>query len=212
MTNPWLEIPESDYLGHMESEEVAQLQALGGAFRDVLRSFAPADVLLLGCSCGNGLEHVDPAVTRRVTGIDVNPLYLQSLARRFPSPGYELSLVCADLAGYAFPPGTFDLVHGALVFEYLGWEGLLPGIARCLRPGGVLSVVLQLPSPACPAVTPTRYSSLQALETLFRFVRPEELRQRAGCENLTTEREFTVPLKQGKAFHVMYLRKEDAAP
>jgi hypothetical protein len=60
MTNPWLEIPEADYTGHMSAEEVGQLHALSSLFHDVLRLFAPADVLILGCSSGNGFEQIDP--------------------------------------------------------------------------------------------------------------------------------------------------------
>jgi hypothetical protein len=49
-------------------------------------------VLLLGCSTGNGLARVDPTVTRRLTGVDLNPEYLARLRDRFPDPGFELRL------------------------------------------------------------------------------------------------------------------------
>jgi hypothetical protein len=45
--NPWLDIPASDYLGHMSSPEVDQLSLLSGLFREALERFRPADVLLL---------------------------------------------------------------------------------------------------------------------------------------------------------------------
>src|SRR5262245_38052385 len=137
MMNPWLEIPEADYVGHMSSEEVGQMQALGIIFHDVLRTFVPAQVLVLGCSGGNGFEHIDPRVTHHVTGIDINPAYLESLASRFPAPEFTLSLVCADLDGYSLPPDRFELIHAPLISEYLDWERLLPAIVRALRSGGI---------------------------------------------------------------------------
>lgn len=52
----------------MSSPEVDQLSVLSGLLKDALERFRPRDFLLLGCSTGNGLEHVDPVVTRSVTG------------------------------------------------------------------------------------------------------------------------------------------------
>ena len=205
--NPWLEIPEADYAGHMGSEDVGQLSVLARLFHDALRLFVPADVLVLGCSSGNGFEHIDPRVTRRVTGIDINPAYLQLLTRRFPSPAFELSLECADVACYHFPAEGFDFVHVPVLFEYVEWEQLLPALARSLRPGGLLSVIMQRPSPSAPAVAHTQYASLRKLERLFRFVPPDALRALAVGAGLSIESEFEVPLKQEKAFHVLYLRR-----
>jgi SAM-dependent methyltransferase len=212
MTNPWLEIPEADYVGHMSAEAVGQLQALGQIFHDVLRLFAPANILVLGCSSGNGFEHIDPRVTRQVTGIDINPAYLERLAGRFPSPGFELWLTCADLARYSFARRRYDLIHAPLIFEYVDWERLFPEIVFSLQPGGLLSVVLQRPSPSAPAVSRTQYPSLRKLERLFCFVDPAVLRARASSEGLRIENEFRIPLKQEKAFDVFYLRRPDAEP
>ena len=52
--NPWLALPLGDYKGHMRS---------------------PASVAILGIAGGNGLEHVDPSVTSRGVGLDLNPQY-----------------------------------------------------------------------------------------------------------------------------------------
>jgi SAM-dependent methyltransferase len=199
MTNPWLEIPEADYVGHMSSEEVSQLQALGSIFHAALSLFAPADVLVLGCSSGNGFEHIDPQVTRRVTGIDINPTYLELLANRFPSTGFELRLECVDLANHTLPSARFDLIHAPLIFEYLDWWELFPRVACSLRSGGLLSVVLQRPSPSASAVSRTKFPSLRQLEPLFRFVQPDALRAQAAHGGLIIEDEFRVPLKQQKA-------------
>src|SRR4029079_14967181 len=106
-----------------------------------------------GCSSGNSFDHIDPRVTCRVTGIDINPAYLELLSSRFPSPGFELLLECADLPGYSLPPRQFDLIHSPLIFEYLDWERLFTGAVGALKPGGAMSIVLQRPSPSAPVVS-----------------------------------------------------------
>ena len=55
------------------------------------------------------------------------------------------------------------MVFAALVFEYVNVAVALGNIARCLAPGAVLVVVLQLPSPESAPVTATRYKSLELL-------------------------------------------------
>src|SRR5215212_4712714 len=92
VTNPWLAISDGDYVGHMSSPEVGQYDALNRIFRDVLVAVRPHSVLLLGCSSGNGLEHVDPCTTTSVVGIDINPSYLRRCAACFPAPAFQLDL------------------------------------------------------------------------------------------------------------------------
>lgn len=82
MENPWLDIPLDDYEGHMSSPAVAQLQALNELFAAVLASLRPKSLVVFGCAAGNGFEHIDPCVTERVVGVDINPAYLQALKER----------------------------------------------------------------------------------------------------------------------------------
>jgi SAM-dependent methyltransferase len=207
MINPWLDIPVDDYVGHMSSPDVGQSQVLNRLFREILRNVRPRNLLVLGCSTGNGFEHIDPAVTCRVVGVDINPQYLQRLVDRFQSPGFSLDAQCTDLSRYAFEPAAFDLVHAALVFEYAEWSRLLPRIADTLRFDGALSVVLQTPSPVSPAVTPTRFTSLGALESIFRFVDPDALIEEAATCGLPLEWRRSEELNAGKAFAVLGFRK-----
>jgi len=104
-------------------------------------------VLVLGCSTGNGLERVDPKVTSRVAVVDLNPAYLRRLGERFPDPGFELDIRCADLADVVLEREAFDLVHAGLVLEYVDWRLLLPRVATTLKSRAVLNVVLQLHPP-----------------------------------------------------------------
>ena len=210
MSNPWLAIPEADYVGHMSSPTVNQRPVLSRLLGDALESVRPRAVLVLGCSTGNGLERVDPKVTSRVAVVDLNPAYLRRLGERFPNPDFELDIRCADLADVVLEPGEFDLVHAGLVLEYVEWPLLLPRVAAALTSGGVLSVVLQLPSAATPAVTPTAFVSLRSLESLFRFVDPEALVEAANGEGLALSNRRTEPLAAGKSFEVLRFVKHAA--
>lgn len=206
--NPWLDIPEADYVGHMSSPGVQQLQVLAREFGRALRSEGPERVLLAGSALGNGLEQVDPSVTRRVTCVDINPRYLARVDARFKESRFELDLVCADLNNHEFAPASFDLIFAGLVLEYMNWQRALPRLARALRRGGVLAAVLQLPSDKTPVVTPTGFASLSRLEGLFHFVAPEALVALADRESLRVTERRTEPLPSHKAFEVLHFRHE----
>jgi hypothetical protein len=164
-------------------------------------------VLVLGCSTGNGLEHVDPAVTSRVVAIDVNPTYLRRLRERFPNPSFDLDVRCGDVIDIELERDAYDLVHAGLIFEYVEWSVLLPRLAGALRMGSVLSVVLQGPSDSSPAVTPTRFTSLRKLESLFRFVEPTVLVDAARDRGLHLRARHTEGLPAGKSFEVFCFAK-----
>jgi SAM-dependent methyltransferase len=208
MSNPWLDIPEADYVGHMSSPAVGQRAVLCRLLAETLESVRPGVVLVLGCSTGNGLEHVDPAVTSRVVVVDVNPEYLRRLRERFPNPRFELDVRSGDVIDLELEREAYDLVHAGLILEYVEWPSLLPRIACALRPGGVLSVVLQQPSAASPAVTPTTFTSLQRLESLFRFVDPAALVDSARRERLRLNARYTEALPGGKSFEVLRFIKD----
>src|SRR5262245_1447982 len=208
MRNPWLDIPEADYVGHMSSPMVGQRAVLDRLLREALASVRPRAALGLGASTGDGLEHIDRDVTSRVAVVDVNPTYLRRLVERLPHPGFVLEVRCGDLADIKLEPEAFDLVHAALVLEYVEWPALLPRVASTLAPRGVLSVVLQLPSSSSPAVTPTEFASLQSLESLFHFVEPDALVEAAREAGLTLGDRRTEALPAGKAFAVLRFVKD----
>ena len=205
MTNPWLGIPADDYVGHMSHPAVNQRPVLNRFMRETLEDVRPRNVLVLGCSTGNGLEHVDPAVTTRVAVVDINAVYLRQLADRFPNPDFDLQIQCSDLNETVLETNAFDLIHAALVFEYVEWRQLVPRLAAALTTRGVLNVVLQLPSASNPAVTPTEFTSLLSLEPLFRFVNPDDLANTARAAELTLDLRRTVPLTGGKSFEWLRL-------
>jgi SAM-dependent methyltransferase len=208
MTNPWLDIPEADYVGHMSSPAVGQRPVLGRLVGEVLETVRPNVVLVLGCSTGNGLEYVNPAVTSRVVAVDINPKYLLRLRERFPNPAFELDVRPGDVADVELEREAYDLVHAGLILEYVAWPVLLPRVAMALRPGGVLSVILQAPSASSPAVTPTAFTSLRTLSSLFRFVEPTALVDAARGEGLKLTARHTEALPAGKSFEVLRFMKD----
>jgi SAM-dependent methyltransferase len=199
--SPWLAIPAADYEGHMGPDGVDQLAPLAAIFAEVYAALRPSSLALLGCATGNGLDALDPAVTRRIVGVDINPAYLEIARRRHAGLGAALELLCADLARCELAPGAFELVHAALVLEHVDPEALVARIARWLAPGGTCAVVLQLERGA-PPVSPTRFASLQALAGSMHLLSPDEARVLFAAQGLDERRDWEVPLPGGKAFYV----------
>ena len=98
---------------------------------------------------------------------------------------------------------AFDLVHAALVLEYVDAARALERMSGWLRPAGVLTVVLQEPSALAPPVSRTPYRSLLALEPLLRLVDSGELVAHAAKVGLHPMPSRLVPLPQGKSFLVV---------
>src|SRR5512142_1935993 len=111
--NPWSVVPAADYERWMGPEGLDQRSTLAGLFQEVVLAAQPDRLLVPGCGTGNGLDHVDPSVTRRVVGVDVNLQYLGIARQRFFHLGPRLELYCADITEFKAAPGSFDLVHAA---------------------------------------------------------------------------------------------------
>jgi SAM-dependent methyltransferase len=197
--NPWTVVPAPDYERHMGPEGVDQLAPLSAIFQEAYLAAQPDRVLLLGCATGNGLEHVNPAVTQNVVGVDVNLQYLGIARQRFMHLGPKLELFCAEADKFKAQAASFDLVHAALLFEYLHPEVLVRRIAEWLAPGGICCAVLQLPGGDSPAA-PTK--TLQIIAKAMKLVPPEELTRLFEHYGVPRKRARTVPLKHGKSFWV----------
>ncbi len=197
--NPWTVVPAADYERHMGPEGVDQLAPLSAIFQESYLAAQPDRLLVLGCTTGNGLEHVNPAVTKRIVGVDVNLQYLGIARQRYFHLGPRLELYCQEAEKFRSPPGSFDLVHAALLFEYLHPEVLVRKIAEWLGDQGTCSVVLQLPGGEGP-LAPTK--TLQIIEKAMKLVPPGELTRLFEHYGLHRKRAHTVPLKHGKSFWV----------
>ncbi len=198
--NPWLTVPLNDYEEHMSSEPVRQLDALSELFRQVLEYCRPESVAILGVAGGNGLEQINPAMTRRVRGIDLNPDYLEAARERFGSlPGLELC--CVNLAEQDTELPPVQLVHAALIFEHAGMERCLRNALVMVAAGGSLSVVLQLPSSAQEeGIGLKSLSSMQTLRQNFRLIEPAQFREQVEGSGFHLQQEVQQPLASGKSF------------
>lgn len=197
--NPWLALPLGDYEGHMRSPDVDQLVPLSDLFAQVLGRHRPTSVAVLGVAGGNGLEHVDPSLTSRVVGLDVNAQYLDATRRRFPDlPGLELH--CVDLTEPTVSVAPVALVHAAMVFEHAGTGACLDNALSLVEPGGVFSTVLQLPSDTAGAVGVTPFPSMETLARHFAFVDPGHLQRTLVARGWNLVDDRRVPLPSGKAF------------
>lgn len=210
--NPWLTVPAGEYEAHMASPEVGQLPVLAELLRADLARYRPSTLAVLGCATGNGFEHIDPGVTTRVVGIDINPEYIGIARERHAQRLPRLQLIHGDVVSADFPACSFDLVHAALVFEYVDAARVLPRVARWLRPGGVLTVVLQGPSASAPPVTPTPWRSLEALSPILRLVDPLAFGRIAAASGLVPRDAARVGLPAGKSFHAAHYVRAVAAP
>jgi SAM-dependent methyltransferase len=205
--NPWTEIPLADYEGHMSLPSVRQAQMLDAVFARDLRAYAPESVAVLGCAGGGGFRHMVSSPVKRVVGVDINPLYLAELRNRLGAAIPGLELVCGDLldAPVNFPP--VQLVHAALVFEYVDPARLLSRIREWLLPDGMLTAVLQLPSEKMAAITPTPFTSLSRLAPFMKLVPPAIFEAHAGNTGLVEESGEVVTPGTGKEFYVGRFRR-----
>lgn len=202
MSNPWLEIPLADYEGHMALPQVDQARLLSDIFETLLREHRPSSVAVLGCAGGNGLERISPAETKRVVGVDLNPSYVQELRARFQDKIPDLEAIAGDIQqdDAAFRPVEF--IYAALLFEYVDVKVVLARIRSLLLPGGILGTVIQLPGAVAATVTPSPFSSIQALASCLRLVPPGVFRDlaRANGYRELTARQVQTP--GGKHFQV----------
>ena len=159
--NPWLNIPAADYEAHMRT--VGQSAALRALFAEIYAERRPRRLAVLGCTTGSDLESTDPALTDRIVGVDVNRAFVEIARRRLTALGPRLHLVAGDVLEATLPDAPFDLVHAALLLEYVDPHALFRRIHRWLAPDGACSVITQDPLPGVAAVSDTGYESLQIL-------------------------------------------------
>ena len=105
------------------------------------------------------------------------------------------------------PPVGFDLVHAALLLEYVDPPSLFRRVVDWLSPRGALSLVTQEPAAGAPAVSPTRYTSLQALAGQMTVLSAEEVVGLAARAGLRLVRTRAMMLPTGKSLVKLDLRE-----
>ena len=211
-TSPWLTIPLADYERHMSLTKIAQSRMIADEFESALREHAPSSVAVVGCSGGNGFDRIDPRVTKRVVGIDINPDYVSVLRRRFSRRIPSLELWVGDIESARCPLRPVDLVYAALLLEYVEVTSTLKSLRSLLRPGGILRVLLQLPSRAVPEISPSPFLSLQSLSAIFKLRDPAQVRSAAASCGLTSMPSHKVALRSRKRFEILDFQEHAYAP
>jgi ubiquinone/menaquinone biosynthesis C-methylase UbiE len=194
----WLDIPLSDYEGHMAS--VGQAQLLANALSGFVELHRPPSLAVIGCAGGNGLERVSPTVTSRLVAVDANPAYVHVARERFAHRFRQFEAVVGDAQSEAMTFMPVAAAFAGLVFEYVSPSALLRQLARWIHPGGHIGVVLQLPSSSMDAVSPSPFLSLKKLVGCLRLVAPEEFVRLAGGVGFEKRRECAITLETGKSF------------
>jgi ubiquinone/menaquinone biosynthesis C-methylase UbiE len=163
--NPWLSIGADDYEGHMRA--VGQSAVLRDFFRRVCAERRPTRLAILGCAVGADFEHIDPDDTQLAVGVDINPDYLAIARARFATLGPRMSLIAGDVLRVDLPGAPFDLIHAAMLLEYVDPTALFRRMQQWLAVDGVCSVVTQDPMPGVAPVSTTEYESLRRLTGLI---------------------------------------------
>ena len=207
--NPWLRIPVADYESHMEA--VGQTAALRQLFTSVYRSTEPRRLLVLGCTTGADFDGIDPAVTDVASGVDINRRYLEVAEARLTAIGRQVHLVCGDVLEVELPDAPFDLIHAALLLEYVDPVALFRRVRGWLAPSGRLSVVIQEPVPGTPAVSTTRYESLRTLSGTMELRSAPEVASLGSREGFVCESRLALELPGGKVLTLMLFRTASAA-
>jgi ubiquinone/menaquinone biosynthesis C-methylase UbiE len=207
MKNPWLQISSEEYNGHMSAPNVMQLQMLNKIFEEVLDEYEPRSICVLGCTAGNGFEHLMNREIDRVVGIDINPKYVAECRAWFVEDVPNLQLICGDLNELELAESTFDFIHAALIFEYVNLEKILSKTSRWLKKNGLMCVVLQLSNENVPIISETEFASLKLLKPIMHLISPEnfkELTHEYGLVEIRNDEEEIIP---GKCFYVGVFEK-----
>jgi SAM-dependent methyltransferase len=194
--DPWLTIPLSDYEGHMEA--VGQSAVLRRAFADAYEAIRPRRLAVLGCTSGADFDAIDPAVTEHAVGVDINPDYLKAAETRTAGLRARIEYLRGDVLNVSLPMASFDLVHAALLLEYVDPRSVFRRTRDWLRPSGHFSIVTQEPVAGLAAVSSSRYTSLQALASRLSPRSSDELLSEASLAGMVLASKRATELPNGK--------------
>jgi len=200
MSNPWKEIPLSDYEGHMTLPEVGQSRMLADELTNLLKSYRSKSVAIIGCAGGNGFDEAFQSGVERIVGVDINHDYLVETKSRYEGKFSELDVYCANVEDELPDISPVDMIYAALIFEYVDVKKTLSSLKKICKKGGVLAVLLQLPKEGLSNVSPSPFTSLGQLTSIMRLVPPSEIHESAKDIGFSLESEKTITLKSQKEF------------
>lgn len=194
-------IPAVDYENHMNDRSVGQAAFLNQQMSQLLARFLPERLAVLGSTTGNGFEHINSKITKKVLAIDINTEYCTILKEKYEKQLPGLEVLCGDISGIRHLPGSFDMIHCALIFEYIEPFKTLTMIRNSLNRNGIMTVLLQVPDNKKGPVTKTKFESLQKLNGLMNLVNPEIFTPMANDAGFTRIEDELIKLETGKSFY-----------
>ena len=198
-TNPWTEIPLTDYERHMADSAVGQLRLLNSLTGKYLKNVKPETCLVLGIAGGNGLEHIDRHITKQVIGIDINQNYLDVCRERYNHCADSLQLLQLDITQNTSRVCKADFIWAALVLEYTGIDKCLEFARNNILSGGHFIITIQANNNV-QSVSPTGIETVKKAGTIFKIVEPGILLLKAKERGYTLVGNEENQLPNGKTF------------
>jgi hypothetical protein len=198
--NPWKSIPPEDYEAHMSHGSVFQLQTLNTIMKEQYEDYRPECLVVFGVCTGNGLEHIDPAITKKLYGIDVNEDYLKLCRKRYAGNLRDLRLVAIDCNSGYVENVRADLIIADLFLEYIDIGRFFAQIEKMRAENTVISVVLQR-NRGESFVSNTGIESLKALDGLHRELDADEFKRAIKARGYSVIKEGVCSLPNNKEFH-----------
>lgn len=164
-----------------------------------LDNYQPSAFALLGCSTGNGLEYVNPAITKHVFAIDINPRYLEITREKFKDKIKNLKTLQLDIEKEGLPFSNVDLIIAGLILEYVKPEPALKKMVETLNENGILTLIIQK-NKRTSFVSKTRYHSLESLSEISREVDEKEIDALLRALDMELLKREEIPLTKNKSF------------
>lgn len=198
--NIWNHIPLIDYEKHMSHATVGQMQLLSRILEEKLKQYSPTSLTVWGIAGGNGLEHINPNITKEVIGIDINNEYLNECKKRFADSIPNLRLSNIDLeCKNTRPTIKTNLIWAALVFEYVDTDNVLEYAKECLNNKDVISITIQQDNEN-DSVSKTGIESIKQVSSIFKTITKEKIIKYAQKYNFNLVAETENLLDSGKSF------------
>lgn len=198
-TNPWNNIPLEDYEKHMQHDDVAQAQLLNTLTYKYLKKYNPENILFLGISGGNGLEHIASDKVQKVCGIDINQTYLDETKKRYSDKLGQLELFNLDIGNSTQSIISADFIWAALIFEYVDLEKAFLFIEKNINKSANIIITIQSNNGA-GSVSQTGVESIKSVKDIFKTVRRDTLEETASKFGFKLSGSEENVLPNGKSF------------